>query len=253
MTRASLFREASALGATLVLAAAALACSEGSDDGATTSTGGSEEEEGTGGTTPGTGGSETAGSTSTGGTAPSATPRWTFDTGREGWNIEWIDGFPEGGAGGATGDVATVTWDGDEGDPEPGSLLLEAQYSAAEQKVQVEVDLEPAEDLTDRIITAQIRLDSGLNGSEEDPGGAMLFVKTGDAWVWADGGWRNLTSGTGWAELSMEVSAPASYGEEAAEPFDPTRVRQIGVHVATGSDAKAPWKPAVVHIDTISY
>jgi hypothetical protein len=55
------------------------------------------------------------------------------------------------------------------------------------------------------------------------------------------------------AELSLDLSAPASYDEDAAEPFDPTRVRQIGVHVATGSDAEAPWEPAVVHIDTISY
>jgi hypothetical protein len=261
MTRASLFHEASALGATLLLAAAALACSEGSDDGATTGTGGSEEE-GTGGTTNGTGGTVTAGSTSIGGStaaagAPAATPRWTFDSDQEGWNIEWIENFEgqagAGGAGTTAGDVASLSWDGDVGDPERGSLRLEGQYTAKDQKVQVQINLDSAEDLTDRIITARVYLDSGLAGSEEDPGGAMLFTKTGDDWVWGDGGWHNLTSGAGWTEIRMEASVPAAVDENAPSTYDATQVRAIGVHVATGSNADAVWEPAVVHIDTISY
>lgn len=236
MTRAGLLRDALALGAAAVLLGASLACSEGTDDVEAAAGAG-----GSGATGGGTGG----GAVGSGGSEPS--DGWTFDEDGAGWSISFNEGFA--GAGGVTGE-AMLSWDGTDGDPEDGSLQREAPFTAPDQKVEVSAVLDAPQDLSSSTVTARVRLDSGLATDPGNSGGVEVFVKTGADFVHADGGRFHLEAVSGWITASVNVGTPAGYVADAAA-YDPTRVAEIGVEIASGS--AETYESATVHIDSVRY
>ncbi len=236
-----------AAGAALVMAASA--CSEGSSSG--TATGGASNN---GGASDGSGGSSDQGGadnqggapdTGTGGSTNDLTPflSYTFDADLEGFAVSWAE---SGGAQDtALQDATTLTWDSANGNPDAGAMSSTSPFAGPENKAQISISLGTAEDLTDGMVTAWIRLESGLTTDAANPGGAKLFVKD-SAYVWASGAWQNLVEGE-WVELTLNAALP-DY-EDAG--FDASQILELGVEYETGGATGDFWTAATVTIDSI--
>jgi hypothetical protein len=96
------------------------------------------------------------------------------------------------------------------------------------------------------IVTAYIKLDSGLNLSPQYTGIAYLVLKTTTAYNFAPGQAINLDSSAGFVQLSLNADAP-----NTNPPFgyDPCDVREIDVEIDTPNTGT--FTTAVIHIDTI--
>jgi len=239
----------------------ATACSEGSDSTASTAGtggGGSGGRAGSSGTSAGgmgatgaTGGSSsggTSGSAGSGGSgaSPSFEKSWTFASGLEGWDK--LYGSPA-----SLKTDAMVTADPADGSPDKGSVKIEIPFSAADQKLDVGINLSTPADLTGKTLSAMIKLDSGLSTGTSNPGGAKLYVKSGAGFVFADGGWNNLSVG-GFTKITRNPANPGFVDTaNEAGAFNQADIREIGVEIATGSTATATWSAAVVHLDTVGY
>jgi hypothetical protein len=247
-------RTLSALAAVGLIAGLSAACSEGSDDGGTGGAAGSTPATGGSAGDATTGGSGPTGGTSQGGEAgaspTSGTCIYTFDTDQEGWALgEWSDPPAL-----ATDPGFVLTHDSAAGDPNPGSLQVEVPFSDANQKVQVQVALTPAIDLTGRVLTARVRVDSGLNTVGDYPGGAKVYIKTGTAFLYADGGWFNIDGmAPAWTTVTFDVANPAWV--DTAGTLEPDNTAIIGIELDTNGTAAAAgtYVPATIHIDSICY
>jgi len=107
-------------------------------------------------------------------------------------------------------------------------------------------------DLRGKVLTARVRLDSGLGPNAATPGGVKLYVKSGSGYVLADAGWVNLTTGQDWVTLTLPLDNPTGWVQPASEAgtYDASDIRLIGLDFETGATA-ADWSGAVVHIDTV--
>ena len=212
-------------------------------DSATVSTDDSEEDTGTGEDT-------------------SDTPlkAYTFDNGLEGWDVVWTE--PESDTA-FTVDAGAITIEqsADDGDPDAGAIKIVANVTGPDYKVQTAVSVDGV-DLTGRIIRVMIKLAEGLTDDPENPGGAMVFAKTCDDWLWVDGGWTNITVEEGWKEIILEADFPAYVDEGTVDDegnypeYDQSNICEIGVHFATGSNEPGDgysFLPATVYIDSITY
>lgn len=188
----------------------------------------------------------------------------TFDAGIENWSVVWsepqddtdfvinammlehitTDGFPDAGA------IQITT-------PAP---------KAPEYKVQVAVALDTPVDLTKGIITAKIKLADGFINDPSAPPGAKIFVKSGDAYLWANGSWTNLEPAGEWIELLLEMDYPDFTDQGTPDTdgnypvFDLSDIREIGVEFATGetlpdteADTSYSYLPGIVVIDNVTY
>lgn len=233
------------------------ACSEGSDDPQTGSSGsggtsgGAGKGGGTGGSAGSTGGSAgsggSSGSAGSGGTAGQSFTRvWNFAADVEGWTTVYSEPIS------VRIDPTHVT---DDGSPEPGSLgLVSIPFSAREQKLQVGVELAAPVDLTGKVVTAKVKLVSGLTASAQEPAGAKLYTKSSQGFVWADGGWTNLVPGE-WVTVKYDPAASSFFIDTAndAGAYNPAQVRQIGLELGTGSSATNAWTTGTIRIDTVGY
>lgn len=201
------------------------------------SAGGSQTSGGSGGKPASGGKPSTAGSSGSGGSAATGNG-WKFPSNVESWTISY-------GEPGSLMGSGSLSHDGGAGNPENGSLKVTVPFNGVDQKLDVSIALD-ATNLTGKTITAKVKLDSGLSTSPDNPGGAKLYVKTGDAYVYADGGWTNLDGN--WASLSLNVSSPGGF---VAGTHTPSDVREIGIEIATGSQGS--YSSATVHIDTVVY
>jgi hypothetical protein len=230
-------------------------CGEKGDGNPDDESGGTASQAGTGtaGTTTASAGSS-SGSTSggSGGSAASAMPVYTFDTDIQAFKIQDSS---------AATDVEPVpkadimlSFNADDGSPDPGSLQLDIPYSAASQYVSAGVNIDPpGVDLTGKTIKAMVKIVSGY-GTEEDlmtaPGNAKLYVKTGANYVYASAAVANITSIGSWTAISFNTKLPDYNADKNA--YDPAEVLEIGVQMDTNS-ASTTAAPAVVLIDSISY
>ena len=183
-----------------------------------------------------------AGAAGSGGTGPAATG-YTFDTDMQGFVATFSIPADLG---------KTLVWSASEGDPAAGALQLDVAFAALDQKVNAQLNFAGPTDFTGKTISARVKLASGLTTDAANPGGAKLYIKTGDAYVYAANDWTNLevaSIGT-WITLSLAVDAPPYV--DAAGTNNPAAVREIGVEIATSSTS-ADFAPAVVYIDSITY
>jgi len=234
-----------------LLITVAVGCGDkGSGDG--DDTGGSASQAGTS-TSAGTSsaGTSSAG-TSAGGSASAAMPVYTFDTDIQGFKVQdssgatGVDPVPKG-------DIM-LSFNADDGTPDPGALQLDIPYSAASQYVSAGVNIDPpGVDLTGKTIKAMVKIVSGY-GSAEDimtaPANAKLYVKTGANYVYASASVANITSIGTWTAIDFNTRFPDYNADKNA--YDPSQVLEIGVQFDTNS-ASTTAAPAVVLLDNISY
>ena len=229
-----------------VLLTTAVGCGDkGSGDG-DEDTGGSASQAGTS-----SAGTSSAG-TSSGGSASTAMPVYTFDTDIQGFKVQdssgatGVDPVPKG-------DIM-LSFNADDGSPDPGALQLDIPYSAASQYVSTGVNIDPpGVDLTGKTIKAMVKIVSGY-GSADDimtaPANAKLYVKTGANYVYASASVANVTSIGTWTAIDFNTKFPDYNADKDA--YDPTQVLEIGIQFDTNS-ASTTAAPAVVLVDSISY
>jgi hypothetical protein len=217
----------------------------GGASGATSGAGGKGGAAGSGGSATGgragAGGAGGAGGNGNTGNVPLPyVPVWTFDEGVESWEV----GYSEPSA---LGLDATATHSTADGEPDDGSVEITVPFDGPTQTVEVGVSLPRAMDFTGETLAARVKLDSGFFGTTEAPGGVKLFVKTGNAFDYADGAWSNLIPGE-WVTVVFDLDAP-----DYDDGIDPTDVRELGVTFKSTADADADWTTATLYLDTVGW
>jgi len=185
-----------------------------------------------------------------GGTQQYAAFSYTFDKDTQGFGFNKF--VPtDGSTNLAIGDAGTppsLSWDSAVGDPNPGSLELQATFSGYRQFVQAAVTVTPTADATGRTAQAWVMLDKQDGGSAL-PVGAQLEFNSGASYNgFAGTAYTSLTPGT-WTKLTLPMTASSS--------FDPTQIIQISVQFTTESqpDGGAAFGTpvhATFHVDTIT-
>ena len=242
----------------------------GSVGGAGTSTGG----RGGGGSGGLAGSSGTGGAIGAGRGSSEPTVVHTFDTSVEGFRINYIctgldaNGMATcmpitvpapalgGDAGTDAGDaappsegppaepdngLATVSHDPALGDPQPGSIKIDIDFTAAGQLAVLALNFDST-DLTNKSISARVRVEAGAPPQV----GGKLYIKTGENYIYADSGQLTLTPGT-WMTLSYLMP---SFVADAAM-YNVADVREVGIEFAI--PAATTFTPAVIHVDTFQY
>jgi hypothetical protein len=148
------------------------------------------------------------------------------------------------------GGLATVSWDGQVGAPDPGSVQIQMPCNAYGQFVDYQFILPIISDMGGKTVSLMLRLDSGFS-----PGGyVLLYAKSGDNWDWGQATAAAIapTSAGQWVKYTFAMSA---LGAGSSANFDPGYVKSVGVQINTGAGtgATAPPTPAVFHLDTIGY
>lgn len=156
----------------------------------------------------------------------------------------------------------TLGWDGEQGDPDAGSLRIEAPFSAYNQQLDIQFPLAALTDLTGKVLYVRIRLDEGFNRDPSAPGGMIFYAQSGDDYAWGQADWTNVeASNRGrWREYSFEMSFPwrevtAAGVSGSSLAFDAARVRLLGliIHTGGGGSSTILPEPAVFHIDSFGY
>lgn len=168
-----------------------------------------------------------------------------FDSDVEGFSMAYSE--PE-----TLKEDSTLSHDPVEGNPKAGALKLTIPFTAVDQKVHVSMNPATPLDLSGKIVTVKVKLESGLTDDPSATGGAKVFLKSGaesDAWV--DGGWNNLMATDGWIIINIDPEDPAYAKPETT--FDPSAVTEIGIEIGTNSTEALSYSDAVVFIDSINY
>jgi hypothetical protein len=133
-----------------------------------------------------------------------------------------------------------------------GSLQLTATFTDYNQFIEPVLRPAPAVDLSNKVLTADVRLVS-VTGATTFPGGVGIYVSTGAMYCYTPGGTMSLSMpGTTWSSLLEDLSTATGSGCTS----DPTMVPQIGLHFysnAASGDAGAFPGPitAVFQIDNV--
>jgi hypothetical protein len=151
-------------------------------------------------------------------------------------------------------DDATFEVDDTAGNPPP-SLRIDAPFSDYDQFVEIEYNL-PGEDLTGKVLELPLLIEGG-GGDPECPSGIQFYVKTGEAYVWAEAGWTNAPSSGIWTTMVLDLNDPEIDPNVDASEYDPSDVRVVGLRFNTGDcggapDGKEKPLPASYFIDTIT-
>jgi hypothetical protein len=175
------------------------------------------------------------------------TPVATFDTTDEGF---MLDPYPDPNqtnlADPAHGASPTLMFDGANGNPTPGSLVVMAPYSGANQYVlaQKNFGTTNSQNWMGRTLHVRIRATTGTF-----KGGAQVFVKTGAAFSFG-GTYTNFApNSNNWQEFTLNIGTPVTFGNK--NTYDPTQVVEFGVELNT-SGAGAGSTPVTFNIDSFS-
>ncbi len=137
-----------------------------------------------------------------------------------------------------------VSEDADADAAASGSLRIEVIFTDWNQFFDVEM---PAPvntnnaliDLTDKLITAEVKVAQGLSPSAASPFGAVLYLKTGSNYTWGDSGWTNMTSNTSWVTLLLDTTNP--HDVTTGQTFDPAQPMALGIQLSTGGGGEPSY------------
>jgi hypothetical protein len=175
------------------------------------------------------------GCTDVGGAIP-GTPAATFDTDVEQFAFDiapyagtTLTSLSDPASG--TTPPPTLSYDGTDGDPNPGSLEIVAPFSGANQYLGTfhSFGCTALHDWTGKILHARIKI---LNGTFAEA--ALLYVGTNTActtFAGAYGAYAALARTSCWQELTLDLENPATH----AAGYDPTSVYDFGVQFYTGA------------------
>jgi hypothetical protein len=164
---------------------------------------------------------------------------YTFDTDLQGWAINYAE--PE-----ALMTGSTLVHDG-----AAGAMTLTIPFSAPSDRVEVAVNLDVAVSLGGPV-TAEVTLVSGLTEDTMNPGGALMFAKSSENYIYAGGAWTNLEVGVT-TTITLDPAAPDYVDTTGAVPFSAADIRQIGFQIAASGTEDTMPTEAVLQIDNISY
>jgi hypothetical protein len=135
-----------------------------------------------------------------------------------------------------------------------GSLKIVAPFTGYMQSVDYQVIIEPQIDLTGKVLSMWIRLDSGFTPDPSAPGGMIFYAKSGTDWAWGQGAWTNIavTDIGIWKEVKFDMRFPDP-GTTAT--FVTTSIRAVGFKIDSGTPLTTVAMPtaATFHIDSIGY
>jgi hypothetical protein len=262
------------LGVAVVSGVAAVACSEGSTE-PPADTAGTSSMSGSGGNATGNnGGSGNAaggmsGSSGSGGTGGSTgggnvdpSTFYYFETSAQGFRINYVctaaavcmsiqpgmgpAPVDAGDAAAPTGEpdngLATATFDPAVGNPDPGSVKVEIDFTAPGQIAVLALNFDTT-DFTGRTMSALVTVEDGAPAQLV----GKMYMKTGETYVYADSGEKPLPAGT-WTPFSISADLPMSVANGTHNAAD---TREIGIEFATpGATA---FSTAVIHVDTWQY
>jgi hypothetical protein len=138
--------------------------------------------------------------------------------------------------------LATATWDSEVGSPDPGSVKVEIDFTAAGQIAVLALNFD-ATNFTGRTMSALVNVESGAPAQLV----GKMYLKSGMNYVFADSGEKPLPADT-WTPFSLTASAPTSV---AAAGYDAADIREIGIEFAI--PAATSFSTAVIHVDTFQY
>jgi len=265
MTRLHLSPTSPAVLALIVASLSALpACgSKGGDDDSAGGMGG------TGGSGAMGGSSGSSGSSASGGGGGMMMARsvvFPFDSDEQSWSVQ----YTSSGKDAALKDIpaidttaVTVQWTTGKGDGDmAGALEAKIPYASPRQYVGLGIHLS-FEDLTDKLITARVKLESGIVSDADIASktpGAKIYVKaSGDEYVYAAGVYQSFTSFGNWTTLKMDLKDPTSWSyvdkgtTDAPKTFDPSMVGELGVQFDSPDDLTTAVIEGSVLIDNVTY
>jgi hypothetical protein len=173
---------------------------------------------------------------------PEARVLWSFDNDAQGWQLRLTD--PE-----KLKANTQLNFSGDQGDPKRGSLRINVPFDDANQKVEFNIHPNPTLDATDRTFRARVMLVSGLSSDKKNPGGIIMFAKSGPNYDYISGKFTYLTKPGEWADVVLEAGNPAF---SAGDDFDLEDVREVGFELRTFEETE-DVSAAVVHVDSVSF
>lgn len=273
------------------MALAPVACSSGSSDNTGGDGGSSSSATHTATTSNGSSGSATSGSSgSTASTSSTSDTTWLWafnspDAGLSGWGFNPYqtdaDPYLDADNGIDPNNLsaqAILTWDSDGGTaplapdqgPVNGMMSVTIPFSAYNQKADFHVTMLPtaAMNLSSSTLLVWVKLDAAPDGgvpfspSASAPGGFVIYIKTGNAFVYGQAAYKNINATShDWAlytfDVKNKVDLPSS--PNWADAGDPTAVVEIGFYIHTGGGGStdggpSPYpnpSPATFHIDSI--
>lgn len=166
---------------------------------------------------------------------------WAFERDIDGWGIRLTDP-------GRLRDQASLALEQVLGDPAPGSLRVSMPFDGSNQKIEVNVALEPPLDARGRVFRARVRLEAGLSADPNAPGGIKLFAKSGSDFVYVSGRWRYLTEPGEWLDVTLDPAAP----DLSTGTFDVSAIRELGFELRTFSDTTQVSRATVV-VDSVHF
>jgi hypothetical protein len=202
-----------------------------------------------GGANGGSGGAKTDGGTNTDGGAQYSAFSFTFDSDTQGFGFNKFspsDGSTNLAAGDSSAPPA-LSWDSSVGDPNNGSLEIQATFTGYRQFVQASVGVAPVIDPTGRTASVFVMLDK-QDGGPSLPVGAQLEMNSTNFSGFAGTSYTPLTAGT-WTKLTLPLTKSSS--------FDPSQIDQIAVQFITesmpdGGPAFGSPVHATFHVDTLT-
>ena len=180
-----------------------------------------------------------------GGALPPAV-NYTFDTTAQSFTLNNYD-TPSNLARPNSPATPSLTWDGADGMPSPGSLKVNVTYSAYSQYVDAALNVSSL-DLTGKVLHAFVKLDSGFF-----LGGVQLHAGAGPNYTYASGAYTPFEAEDTWYELTLDLTQ----AQTNVAGFVANDIRQIGVQFSTGDpgDGGGTFSgpiDAIFHIDSIS-
>lgn len=155
---------------------------------------------------------------------------------------------PIPGPDGSTASGTIVEIDNTDGMPKTpvlGSVKLTIPFDGVNQTLLFAQNMTSL-NMAGETVTAQVKLNSGLNVGPVNVGTARLVLKTTGAYNYAPGNSIPLDSSADWQQISIDVSNPPM----PPVGYDPCDVREIDIEIATGGSGT--YTTAVMHIDTIA-
>lgn len=144
---------------------------------------------------------------------------------------------------------ATVTWEPNDGSPDPGCVKITAPYSGPNQWVDLEAPpfAAPLPDWNGKTLHVRVKLGPGSSFT----GNPRLYVKTGAAYVFYTGAFTPYPQGSGWLELTLPLVSPAPV-PPANPGADPTEVVTYGLDPITAGAPAVPPTAVTFYVDSFS-
>lgn len=190
----------------------------------------------------------TTGATATSSATPTATETqvaslYNFDSTLQGWEVSTYSNPPDDGELGITGaSISSAQVYAGEG-----AAALTCNFTGnlgttttAKGAFKIDLSSNP-ENLTGKTITVHVYVPVVLTQPPYNsaPYGAKVYVKTGDGWTWADGGWENLLT-SGWNTFTF---SPSGVGE--------TDTREVGIQIGKGTET--PDWAGTIYVDEVNW